>query len=157
MVTEALEKKQARTREEALNIAQAKWRKECGKTLVVGEEDENEDTAAKGRSTTKVTMVGDEGVSRLFTEATSMEMLLDCRSALWAIGNTLSKTSASNMLQPAGAPLVAHFWLALRTLIKVMSIFRVAHTTTNFHILKTTHRSATFPAALLAYRPPSDI
>lgn len=125
-MTKAMESGRATSREEGINIAQRSWREELGKQMTVGEA---EDTAAaakkesakttKGRGHLKGDMVGEDGVSRLFTEPTTLEMVFDCRAALWAFGNTLTKPNASNMLKPSGAPLAAHYWLALRNLIKV--------------------------------------
>ncbi|KAG8722292.1 hypothetical protein FRC08_004528 [Ceratobasidium sp. 394] len=51
-----------------------------------------------------------------------MEMVLDCRPALWAFENTLSKEMTMEMLRPSGGPLIAHFWMALRTLIRIVDV-----------------------------------
>lgn len=124
-MAKAMESGEASTREQAINIAHGAWRQELGKGMKVGEEEDTPTpaptptTTGKGRGHLKGDLVGEDGVSRLFTEPTTMEMVFDCRAALWAFGNTLTKTNATNMLKPSGAPLAAHFWLALRTLIKV--------------------------------------
>ncbi|KAF8602555.1 hypothetical protein BDV93DRAFT_523933 [Ceratobasidium sp. AG-I] len=119
MMQAAMDSGRAKNREEAINIAQRSWREELGKNMTVGED---EDDVTKGRGRQKGEMVGQDGVSRLFTEPTTMEMVFDCRAALWAFGNTLSKVNASKMLRPSGAPLASHFWLALRTLIKLCNV-----------------------------------
>lgn len=63
--------------------------------------------------------VGDDPVSRLFTEPFTMEMAMDTRSAYPAYNDVLRNGLSVGMLKPSGALLACRYWMACRTLLQV--------------------------------------
>ncbi|KAG8794449.1 hypothetical protein FRC12_024394 [Ceratobasidium sp. 428] len=67
-------------------------------------------------------LAGTDAALRLFYDAVSMEMVLNCWSALWAFGLPIDKPVAINMLCPSGGLLVTRVWLALQTLLTLCNV-----------------------------------
>ncbi|KAG9086226.1 hypothetical protein FRC06_003210, partial [Ceratobasidium sp. 370] len=117
-----------KTRAQVVNVVQSNWLRANGLNMSmtaqeVDEQEKNE--AKKGRAwARKGEDAGEDAASRLFLNPLSMEMILDCRAALWPFSGVLEKKTASEMLRPSGAALVAHFWLDLRTLINIFNVYR---------------------------------
>ncbi|KAG9090525.1 hypothetical protein FS749_000477 [Ceratobasidium sp. UAMH 11750] len=109
-------------REEVLNIVQAKWRMEIGsKMLMTGMEDEADAVKMSDMSDSLKDITGNEPSSRLFFNPLSMEMVIDIQLALCVFDHCLERSWAIEMLWPSGGPLVAHYWLDARVLIKIFS------------------------------------
>ncbi|KAG9119534.1 hypothetical protein FRC07_005402, partial [Ceratobasidium sp. 392] len=114
------------SRAEAANIVQKRWRKEIGmKMTMTGKDAEADKPQAQSKSHAKHLgdLAGTDVASRLFYNPLSMEMVLDVRPALWAFGELIDKSLAVEMLRPSGGPLIAHVWLALRTLLTLTNVF----------------------------------
>ncbi|KAG8699568.1 hypothetical protein FRC09_006543, partial [Ceratobasidium sp. 395] len=114
---------QGHDRASAGNIISKRWRKEIGQKMT-GKQGAESAEHAPETSHSKVLgdLAGTDAASRLFYDAVSMEMVLDCRSALWAFGLLIDKPVAISMLRPSGGPLVTHVWLALRTLLTLCNV-----------------------------------
>ncbi|KAG8768478.1 hypothetical protein FRC12_005529 [Ceratobasidium sp. 428] len=111
------------TRAQAANIVQKRWRKELGvKMTATGTEADPVDPKHASHSKHLGDLAGTDAGSRLFYDPVSMEMVLDCRPALWAFGEIVDKPLAIEMLRPNGGPLIAHTWLCLRTLITLANV-----------------------------------
>ncbi|QRW08691.1 hypothetical protein RhiLY_07690 [Ceratobasidium sp. AG-Ba] len=93
------------TRAEAMNMVHAKWLEDLQQPLPKGKK--LGDKASSDNST------------RLFFNSVTTEMVFNTRHAMWAFESALDKKAAVMMLQPQGAAVVAHFWMALRTLLSV--------------------------------------
>ncbi|KAG8782051.1 hypothetical protein FRC12_021266 [Ceratobasidium sp. 428] len=114
---------QAITRAQAANIVQKRWRQELGvKMSTTGTEPEPENPKHGSHSKHLGDLAGTDAGSRLFYDPVSMEMVLDCRPALWAFGEIVDKRLAVEMLRPNGGPLIAHTWLSLRTLVTLANV-----------------------------------
>ncbi|KAG8794443.1 hypothetical protein FRC12_024388 [Ceratobasidium sp. 428] len=114
---------QAVTPAQAANIVQKRWRKELGvKMSTTGTEAEPENPKHGSHSKHLGDLAGTDAGSRLFYNPVSMEMVLDCRPALWAFGEIVDKPLAVEMLHPNGGPLIAHTWLCLRTLVTLANV-----------------------------------
>ncbi|KAG9093563.1 hypothetical protein FRC06_011463 [Ceratobasidium sp. 370] len=128
----------SKTRAEVVNVVQSNWLRANGlnMSMTAQEADEQEkNEVKKGRARAwKGGDAGEDAASRLFLNPLCMEMILDCRAALWLFSGVLEKKTASEMLRPSGAALVAHFWLDLRTLINVSYSESVAPTLTSQRI-----------------------
>ncbi|KAG8735207.1 hypothetical protein FRC10_010877 [Ceratobasidium sp. 414] len=110
-------------REEALNIVQAKWRADIGsKMLMTGMEDEADAVKLSDQSDSLKDITGNEPSSRLFFNPLSMEMVIDIQPALCVFDHCLERAWAIEMLRPSGGPLIAHYWLDARILIKIFSV-----------------------------------
>ncbi|KAG9099860.1 hypothetical protein FS749_000182 [Ceratobasidium sp. UAMH 11750] len=99
-------------RRRAIDVVQRRWRRSIG-VKMTGFEGETDE--ARG---------GDGVTTRLFFNPVTMEMVLDCREALWAFEHVLSHAWTVEMLKKSGGAIVAHFWLAVRTLVKVVNVIR---------------------------------
>ncbi|KAG8704454.1 hypothetical protein FRC09_003516 [Ceratobasidium sp. 395] len=110
----------------AAGLVQGRWRGELGmKMSMTGQDEEAEDDkqAKFYRQNKQIgDLVGKDTASRLFFSSAGMEMMLECCPALWAIGKTLERSAAIEMLRPSGGPLIAHFWLSLQTLIHIFNV-----------------------------------
>ncbi|KAG9093284.1 hypothetical protein FRC06_011582, partial [Ceratobasidium sp. 370] len=117
-----------KSRAEVVNVIQSNWLRANGlnMSMTAQEADEQEkNEAKKGRARArKGEDTGEDAASWLFLNPLSMEMILDCRAALWPFSGILEKKTASEMLWPSGAALVTHFWLDLRTLINIFNVYR---------------------------------
>ncbi|KAG8739727.1 hypothetical protein FRC10_005224 [Ceratobasidium sp. 414] len=111
------------SRSHAADVVQARWRREIGSNMTMTGFDAESD---EPKHLDKVKQLGDlagaDAASRLFFNPLGMELVLDCRSALWAFGELIDKPLAIKMLRPSGGPLIAHVWLSLRTLITIMNV-----------------------------------
>jgi hypothetical protein len=105
-----------RVRVAAANLVQKEWREDMALKLQVQGKDEED---AVGKTKKLGDMAGSDACSRLFYNTLGMEMVMDCRPALYVFGEVLEKSVAIEMLQPSGGPLMAHFWLDVRVLINV--------------------------------------
>ncbi|KAG9126880.1 hypothetical protein FRC07_001585 [Ceratobasidium sp. 392] len=114
------------SRAEAANIVQKCWCKEIGmKMTMTGKDAEADEPQAQNKSHAKHfgDLAGTNVTLRLFYNPLSMEMVLDVPPTLWAFGELIDKLLAVKMLQPSGGPLIAHVWLALRTLLTLTNVF----------------------------------
>ncbi|QRV79878.1 hypothetical protein RhiJN_07893 [Ceratobasidium sp. AG-Ba] len=106
------------TRAEAMNIVQARWLEDLNQTPGT-----IEDMIAVADKPKKGKKLGDkagtDNSSRLFFNSVTAEMVLNTRHAMWAFESSLDKKAAVTMLRPQGAALVAHYWMALRTLLSI--------------------------------------
>ncbi|KAG8716674.1 hypothetical protein FRC08_009030 [Ceratobasidium sp. 394] len=111
------------SRAHAANIVQGRWRREIGSRMTMTGRDAESD---EPKHVEKVKQLGDlagaDAASRLFFNPLGMELVLDCRPALWAFGELIDKPLAIQMLRPSGGPLIAHVWLSLRTLITLSNV-----------------------------------
>jgi hypothetical protein len=111
----------------AASVFQRKWREDIGMsmmlTLTEGDNADDKITPIQvtKRRGGKSRALGDPAASRLFLNPQGLEMMLDCRPALWVFNTLLERPYTVEMLKPSGAPLIAHFWLDTRTLINVRS------------------------------------
>ncbi|KAG8739874.1 hypothetical protein FRC10_005040 [Ceratobasidium sp. 414] len=111
------------SRAHAANIVQGRWRREIGSKMTMTGRDAESD---EPKHIDKVKQLGDlagaDAASRLFFNPLGMELVLDCRPALWAFGELIDKPLAIEMLRPSGGPVIAHMWLSLRTLITLTNV-----------------------------------
>ncbi|QRV79867.1 hypothetical protein RhiJN_07882 [Ceratobasidium sp. AG-Ba] len=105
------------TRAEAMNMVHAKWLEDLQQTP--GTIEDMIATADKPKGKKLGDKASSDNSTRLFFNSVTTEMVFNTRHAMWAFESALDKKAAVMMLQPQGAAVVAHFWMALRTLLSV--------------------------------------
>ncbi|KAG8752604.1 hypothetical protein FRC12_011876 [Ceratobasidium sp. 428] len=110
------------TRAQAANTVQKRWRKELGVKMSSTGPEEADSKKHGSHAKQLGDLAGTDAASRLFYNPASMEMVLDCRPALWAFQEIVDKPLAIEMLRPNGGPLIAHTWLSLRTLLTLANV-----------------------------------
>jgi hypothetical protein len=111
------EERERAVRAEAANLVQRHWREEMGKNMSATGVEQDGEQGKKGKRLGD--MAGSDACSRLFYNPLGMEMVMDCRPALYVFGEVLEKSVAIEMLHPSGGPLMARFWLDVRNFINV--------------------------------------
>ncbi|KAG8721877.1 hypothetical protein FRC08_009400 [Ceratobasidium sp. 394] len=111
------------SRAHAANKVQSRWRREIGSAMTMtGCDTESSEPKRVDKFKQLGDLAGADAASRLFFNPLGMEMVLDCRPALWAFGELIDKPLAIEMLRPTGGPLIAHVWLSLKTLITLTNV-----------------------------------